>query len=83
MYLVIVAVLAAVFSTVGLAFFGITLISAALIGALIGIFIPAILVLVGLIILFMYRGQPRIGIGAALFCFVVAWVIAMLPGGGL
>lgn len=83
MYLIVLAVLAAVFSWVGLAFFGVSIISAALIGALIGIFIPAIIVLVGLVILYMYRAQPKVAITAALVCFIAAWIMAMMPGGGL
>lgn len=82
MYLIVLAVLAAVFSWVGVAFFGVALISGVLVGAFIGVFIPAIMVLVGLVILYMYRSQPKIAIGAALACFVAAWVLAMMPGGG-
>lgn len=84
-YLLILAIIAAVFSTAGVALFGLAAVSAIVVGALIGIFIPAIFVIVGLAVMgFTLIGRiPFIpGTIVTVVMFLVAWVIATLPGGG-
>jgi hypothetical protein len=84
-FFLVLAVLLAVFSWAGLAIFGVAILSATLVAALIGLFIPAILVGMGLLIFIGIVPTPSfpirmIAVGVLMF---LAWVIASLPGGGL
>lgn len=83
--LLILAVVFAIFSWAGLAIFGVAIVSTAILGAMIGMFIPAILVLVGFLVLIGIVPTPgwQARLGISLVIFVLAWFISSLPGGGL
>ncbi|MDW5563216.1 MAG: hypothetical protein SA339_08315 [Methanomassiliicoccus sp.] len=76
--LIVLLVLGAIFSWVGLAFFGVAILSAAIIGALIGIFIPAILILVAFLVLIGIVPTPgwQMRMIISIGLIIVAWIIS-------
>lgn len=63
---------------------GWTLLGGAILGSMIGLFIPALIVMVAFIILIFglgLAGYMRVLIPVGLL--ILAWIIASLPGGGL
>lgn len=77
MYLLIIGVLALLLTPIGLAFFGITILSAAIIAVLIGYFLPAIFFGLGMLLLLGIVPMPKFEyrIIGALACFVVVWAL--------
>ena len=76
-YLIIVAVLAAVLTPIGLAALGITIVSVSILGVLAFYFMPALLMLLGALILFGIIPIPKFTwrIAAVIICFVGAWAL--------
>ncbi len=76
-YLLIIGLIALVLTPIGLAFFGVAILSAAIVAVLIGYFMPFIFGVVGLAILAGLIPMPRfeIRIIATLACWVVAYLL--------
>jgi len=76
-YLLIVGVLALFLTPIGLAFFGVAILSTAIIGVLIMYFVPAILIGMAIAILLGIIPIPRFEyrIIGALACFFLAWAL--------
>jgi hypothetical protein len=76
-YLLIIGVLALILTPIGLAFFGIAILSAAIVAVLIGHFMPFIFGIVGLAILAGIIPVPRFEyrVIGALICWVVAYLL--------
>ena len=82
-YSIILAVCVAIFSVGGAAFFGVAFLSSFVFAAMLGLFIPAILVLVAFLVLLGVIPAPwQVRIGGCMVLIVLAWFISSLPGGG-
>lgn len=75
-YLLIIGVIALVLTPIGLAFFGVAILSAAIIAVLIGYFFPVIFGIVGFLILMGIVPMPRFEyrIAGALICWALAYL---------
>lgn len=81
-YSIILAVCVAVFSIGGAAFFGVAFLSSFIFAAMIGMFIPALLVLVAFLILVGVIPAPwQVRIIGCIALLFLAWFISSLPGG--
>ena len=76
-YLLIVGVLALVITPIGLAFFGIAILSTAIVGVLIMYFLPAILIGAAIAIMLGFVPMPKFEyrVIGALVCLFLAWAL--------
>jgi hypothetical protein len=77
MYLLIIGVLALVLTPIGLAFFGVAILSTAIIAVLIGFFLPVIFLALALAILAGVIPMPgfKYRIAGTVICFAAAWAL--------
>lgn len=76
-YLIIIAIIAAIVTPIGLAFFGVAIVAGSIIGVLFFYFMPAILICLGIGMLLNFVPLPGVNyrIIGALACFVGAWAL--------
>ena len=76
-YLLIIGVLALLLTPIGLAFFGVAILSAAIIAVLIGYFMPFIFGVIGLALLAGIIPMPKLEfrVIGAIACWVVAYLL--------